>query len=170
MPRRNRRPYRESFLILACIAALAACGRSTAPSEQQKLEQAATDGDAEAKYLLGQNYCCGLEEGKNDEKAVAWWCEAARSGHAEASFELGRLYQEEGLPMAASERYQRVSVKKDNSVALAWYITAEAQGSALAKTYRALLERQMNLVKRQQVYALVQNPRAIPCRYQGQHL
>lgn len=150
---------------------LAGCFKTEEPkSEMAKLEEAATNGDPEAKFLMGQHYCCGLGPGKSDEKALAWWCQAAREGHAEAQFELGRLYQMEDLPMMARSRYEFFRVKKDNVTALAWYSVAASSGHALAKNYEAMLYRVLTQVEREQAYQLLKDPRAIPCQYQGQTL
>lgn len=170
MPRRDPNPY--AGFLLALIASLA-IGCTPPPETQsptERLEQSAINGDTEAQYLLGQSYCCGLEEGKNDEKAVTWWCQAARDGHTQAQFELGRLYQMGDLTLAAETRYRSVPVKKDNVVALAWYAVAARNGHTLAKKYEALLYRNLNSVEKQQAYEMLRDPRSIPCRYRGQTL
>lgn len=169
MPFRDPRPY-AGLLFALMLSAIAACAPADTRTETERLEQAAIDGDTEAKYLLGQSYCCGLEEGKNDEKAVAWWCQAAREGHSEAQFELGRLYQMGDLTLAAETRYRNVPVKKDNVVALAWYAVAAKQGHTLAKKYEALLYRNLTGAEKQQAYEMLKDPRSIPCRYRGQTL
>lgn len=150
---------------------LAGCSDKEAPKDETaKLAEAATSGDPEAMYLLGQHYCCGLTPGKSDEKALAWWCQAAREGHSEAQFELGRLYQVEDLPMMARSRYEFFRVKKNNVTALAWYSVAAKNGHALAKNYQAMLNRVLTEVEREQAFQLLKDPRAIPCQYQGQSL
>lgn len=160
-----------AVIATAISLSLAACAESDTRTEVEKLTEAATSGDTEAQYLLGQRYCCGYEAGKNEEKAVAWWCQAARDGHAESQFELGRLYQEgDLLPMMSKTRYLTVPVKKDNVIALAWYATAAKNGNTLAKKYEALLYRALSDTEKQQAYTMLKDPRSIPCRYRGQTL
>ena len=121
-------------------------------------------------FELGQEACCGVGAGKNEEQAMAWFCQAAREGLAEAQFTLGRIYQEGGLPLMAQSTYQQVRVRKDNSVAYAWYKLAISHGHKLAETYLSLLMRYMNNARMDQGETLALDPRSIPCQYQGQTL
>lgn len=139
-------------------------------SPREKLETLARSGDAVAMVQLGDEYCCGIGDGKSEEKAIAWWCQAAREGNAEAQFTLGRVYQESGMPLMAESRYNQVRVHKDNSVAYAWYVNAANKGNRLAEKYLALLKRSMNNPQMQEAETLALDPRAIPCQYQGQTL
>jgi hypothetical protein len=150
---------------------LAACKTQEVPlSPRAQLEERAKQNDAAAMFELGQKDCCGIGAGKNEERAIAWFCQAARQNHAGAEFVLGRMYQEDGLPLVAQSIYQPVRVHKDNSVAYAWYKTAAARGHKLAETSLALLKRTMNNTQMDQGETLALDPRTIPCQYQGQTL
>lgn len=127
-------------------------------------------GDAAAMFALAEDLCCGLGPDKNEERAIILYCQAARQGHAEAQFALGRMYQEQGLPIAAQSRYAGVSVKKDNTTALAWYLHAYKNGAALAGRYLQLLSETMNTTQKEQAIGLAEEVKAIPCAYMGQHL
>ena len=150
---------------------LFACKAEELPlSPRALLEQRAQRNDAEAMFVLGQEDCCGVGKGKNEERAIAWFCQAARQEHAGAQFVLGRMYQEGGLPLVAQSIYRPVRVHKDNSVAYAWYKTAAEHGHKLAATSLALLKRAMNNTQMDQGETLALDPRTIPCQYQGQTL
>lgn len=166
MFKRNFRPY------IACLTLIifVACAEEPQPSPREKLETLARNGDAVAMVQLAQEYCCGLGEGKNEERAVAWFCQAAREGNSEAQFTLGRMYQESGLPLMAESRYTQVRVRKENIIAYAWYKAAETKQHRLATKYLSLLQRNMNNPQMQEAETLALDPRAIPCQYQGQTL
>lgn len=140
------------------------------PSLREQLEESAKNGNAEAMVRLSSELCCGIGEGKDEERAVTWACQAARAGHPDAAFTLGRMYQENGLPLAAQSIYGQVRVKKDNSVAYAWYYVAAMKHHRLATTYLELLKRNMNNTQMDQAETLALDPRTIPCQYQGQTL
>lgn len=153
------------------LIVLAACKPQEVPlSPREQLEERAKYNDAAAMFELGQQDCCGVGSGKNDERAIAWFCQAARQGHAGAEFVMGRIYQESGLPLVAQSIYQPVRVHKENSVAYAWYKTAATHGHTLATTSLELLKRTMNNTQMDQGETLALDPRSIPCQYQGQTL
>ncbi len=81
----------------------------------------AEQGDAEAHYILGQNY----RDGKNVKMSVAearrWYLKAAESGHSKAQYEIGYFYE------------RGRSVDKDLHEACYWYRKAAAQGNARAQ-------------------------------------
>jgi TPR repeat protein len=157
----------------ACLAliALLGCHAEEPPlSPRAQLEERAKHGDAEAMFRLGQEDCCGIGEGKNEERAINWFCQAARQQQPDAQFILGRIYQENGLPLVAESVYKPVRVQKENSVAYAWYKTAAAHGHKLAVTSLELLKRNMNNTQMDQAETLALDPRTIPCQYQGQTL
>ena len=47
--------------------------------------EAATDGDAEAQYAVGDAMCCSPE-------SIDWYCRAADQGESNAMFRLGQVY------------------------------------------------------------------------------
>lgn len=61
--------------------------------ERIKLKELAEGGSAEAQYRLAQDYCCGEGRNYNNEKALNWFCQAAKQGHRAAQFELGQMYE-----------------------------------------------------------------------------
>ncbi|WP_189371736.1 tetratricopeptide repeat protein [Tateyamaria omphalii] len=56
------------------------------------LRNAATRGDAEAKYYLGLLYKDGVGVEQDTEKAFSWMLGAGEGGHGPAQFELSRFY------------------------------------------------------------------------------
>jgi TPR repeat protein len=166
-----KRNFCSYFACIACGVILLACAaEEPVISPREKLETLARNGDAVAMVQLGDEYCCGIGEGKNEERAIAWFCQAAREGNAEAQFTLGRIYQQSGMPLMAESRYSNVRVRKDNSIAYAWYKAAETKEHRLATKYLSLLKRTMNNPQMQEAETLALDPRAIPCQYQGQTL
>ena len=161
---------RAYFAVCALIAVVACRAETPPPSPRAQLEERAQHNDAQAMFELGKEDCCGIGVGKNEERAIAWFCQASRQGNADAQFVLGRIYQESGLPLAAQSIYAPVRVHKDNSVAFAWYKTAAAHGHKLAATSLELLQRMMNNTQMYQGETLALDPRIIPCQYQGQTL
>lgn len=174
MPRRNFFPYGACALTLGVLLLLPlllpGCAQEEELPPQLQLKERAQQGDKAAMVEMGKQLCCGIGEGKDEERAVAWFCQAAREGSPEAQFVLGRMHQEEGLPLAAASIYQPVRVHKENSIAYAWYRLAALGGHRLAETALALLKRNMNNTQMNEGETLALDPRAIPCQYQGQTL
>lgn len=52
----------------------------------------ATAGDSQARFHLGKIFSCGLGVHQDYKQAIYWFQLAAEQGHAEAQFQLGRLY------------------------------------------------------------------------------
>lgn len=169
MPCRDR-PASGACIALGLIIFLAACAKEPEISPRAQLEQKVLQGDAGAMFALAEELCCGIGEGKNEERAFTLYCQAARQGDPRAQFTLGRIYQEGGLPLAAGTRYQPVQVKKDNGIAIAWYLRAQEGGNRLAGAYLQLLSRRMNTTQMDRAATLAEEMRAIPCQYQGQNL
>lgn len=161
----------RTYAVCCTLIFLIACKAEPPPlSPRAQLEERARHNDAEAMFELGQEDCCGVGAGKNEERAVTWFCQAARQGYAGAQFILGRMYQESGLPLVAQSIYQPVRVRKENSAAYAWYKVAAEHGHKLAATSLELLKRTMNNPQMDEGETLALDPRTIPCQYQGQTL
>lgn len=82
----------------------------------------AVQGDAQAKYELGDAYYLGNHGlPKNHEQAVFWYQKAAEQGHAQAQNSLGFMYHTgQGVP-------------RDYAQARFWFLKAAKQGDAEAK-------------------------------------
>ena len=66
-----------------------------AKAEEEELKRkyiAATNGDADAQYNLGDCYCKGLGVAKNYQEAVKWFRKAAGQNHAKAQLGLAACY------------------------------------------------------------------------------
>ena len=88
--------------------------------------KAGENGNADAQYLLGLNYC--IEN--NYAATLTWYRKAAEQGHAEAQYMLGSFLEDEG------------GRNPDTASALTWYQKAAAQGEPnalkrLGKMYSA---------------------------------
>ena len=131
------------FLLYLILTFMTACVRSN--SKQLDVQQAASQGDAEAQFKLGQMY--DYSEHDNNQ-ALAWYRKAADQGLAEAQYQLGRIYggtrfsgdDELGpdyfirlSPLAQSSIY-RIFVPIDRAQAAEWYHKAATQGHAKAQT------------------------------------
>ena len=82
------------------------------------LAAAAQANDATAQFLYGDL----MEAREGPERAVRWYRDASRAGHAEASFRLGTMYEEgRGVPAKNVKEAQRL------------YESASAQGHAEAR-------------------------------------
>jgi uncharacterized protein len=91
-------------------------------SEWQRLD---TAHKSEAKYGVGLSFSkgFGLYEG-NEDQAIPYFQSAADEGHAEAAYELGRIYE---------------SYKSDVDVAFQWYLKGAEGGYVSAQTRVAWL-------------------------------
>lgn len=84
---------------------------SSAESEDflRYFSDAAKEGQEFAMFNLGYLYANGLEQPKDLTKAKEWYAKAATQGHAGASFELGKLFEEEGNLEKAIEMYEKAA-------------------------------------------------------------
>lgn len=70
-----------------------------AQDERHHWQAKAEAGDPEAQYQLGNAYCCGNSDGFFDtEKAIEWWCKAAKQGHLKAEQALSRHAKSKNCP------------------------------------------------------------------------
>lgn len=95
-------------VVLLALVACSACGCSkepaggeaaTLPGQQgghdrkrephAEMIAAATAGDAEAQFRLGEAYYTGQGVALNEADAVKWWRPAAEQGHIKAQYRLG---------------------------------------------------------------------------------
>jgi len=83
---------------------------------------AADAGDPAALYAMGDSYCCGPKGGYYDtEKAMAYWCRAAKMGHGPSMLALGKLYED-------SYRMIDNTIPKNDLKAYMWYSAAAQSG------------------------------------------
>lgn len=86
--------------------------------KRERLEKYAASGDVYAMYDLAQSYRKHMYEGKVDhEKALDWYCKAARGGYGKAQMEVAQVYE------GTSEL--KVEVEQDLARAYMWYVLAE---------------------------------------------
>jgi TPR repeat protein len=93
-------------------------------------EQAAKEGDIEAKFKLGRAYYRGEGAARDLPKAIQLIGEAAEAGSHDAVNSMGYFYQ------------QGEGVAKDENKAVAWFKRGVASGSAQAKLNLGLMLRQ----------------------------
>lgn len=64
----------------------------TSNSSIDDLVRGVANGDANAQYVLGWNYCFGMYVKKNPEIALELFEKAAAQGHGKAQFNIGQMY------------------------------------------------------------------------------
>jgi formylglycine-generating enzyme required for sulfatase activity len=105
----------------------------------QRTVDLANAGDADAQYSLGVLYGRGVwkhfEVPEDDAEAVKWFRLAAEQGHANAQFDLGKLY------------LHGFDVTQDYVEAYVWFSVAAAGGHADAVDLRDLAHSQLNPVR-----------------------
>jgi uncharacterized protein len=109
---------KKTFLLLCC-ALLLACSKQ--PTERERVEKDAAQGNAGSQVILGGMYANGKGVPQDEAKAVEWWQKAAAQGNAGAQFYLGVMYANgKGVPQDAAK-------------AVEWWEKAAAQGNANAQ-------------------------------------
>lgn len=98
-------------------------------SNRDELEVKAEAGDVEAQYLVGKKWCC-FGFGFDTQIATHWLCQAAKSGHVEAQYQLGRIYNGEvfRIPAFGPKMMSLVFGKESAMDSYLWYSLAAAQG------------------------------------------
>jgi len=95
--------------------------------------QLADNGNAKAKYYLGQMYANAEGTVADPDTAVAWYQESASAGHALAQTRLGELYRD-GL----------LGLDRDALLAYAWFDIAAGSGgdsTSVAQARDAIAEK-----------------------------
>ena len=119
------------FLFLISLVQL-----GIAQSEIDKLIARAQAGDPKAQNQLGVRYLLGDGVEKDPQQAVEWYRKAARSGYADAIFNLGTAY------------FNGTTVTIDDSTAFAFFSAAVDAGSSPAKD---AVERMQTEISKDQV-------------------
>ena len=98
-------------LIATVLVSLCGCEKKT------EMHLAAERGDAEAQFMLAQNYRLGQTLRQNDRKAFKWYMRAAEQGHSSAQSCVGTLYDlgwGVGKDSAEAARWHRLSAEQNN--------------------------------------------------------
>lgn len=98
-------------LIATVLVSLCGCEKKT------KMHLAAERGDAEAQYMLAQNYRLGQTLRQNDQKAFKWYLRAAEQGHSGAQTNVGTLYAlgwGVGKDSAEAVKWHRLSAEQND--------------------------------------------------------
>lgn len=80
------------------------------------IEKAATHGDRDAQYFMGQFLKWDENPDSDQKKAHEWWLRAANAGHAGAQWRVGMAY------------IRGEVVERDSSEAVKWFKSSAAQG------------------------------------------
>ena len=106
----------RTYLICLCcvfLLSLTAQAGNVAARNLDTLQEAAEQGDAEAKFVLGAFYLGGHGVPKDDALALQWFTKSAEQGNAEAQFALGTMYSAgRGVPQdhaRAAQWYQKAA-------------------------------------------------------------
>jgi len=93
--------------------------------DDENLEKAAAEGDAESQFTLAA--ACHLGGNKDIEEAVKWYTLAAEQGHTQAQFNLAMMY------------FVGEDVPKDFDITAKWLKLAAEQGEAASQNALAVL-------------------------------
>lgn len=96
----------------------------------------ANEGDVEAMFRLGQAYCCGYSGVLNTQKALDWFCRAARKGHLEARLEISKIH-------SADYGLETLAVRPDYALAFMWFELATSSGRLFDEPYKRRLMRKV---------------------------
>ncbi len=103
----------RAFALLLCVALLAGAAYAATPSAIEALRSAASAGDAEAQYKLGQSYQLGKGVTQDVDMAIMWYRRAFAQGHALAGDELGFALFSHGERKAAMPFIERAAARGD---------------------------------------------------------
>jgi TPR repeat protein len=174
-------PANKAFLLAGALLMVAGCSlifpetflyelRENTP-ERNKLRQLAESGSAEAAYRLGQSYCCGQGGDFNNEKALNWFCQAAKRGNHGAQFELGQMYEHAYTMLGwDTVTYRRRPAagkypQKDLVRSYLWYTVANQDGGFPMAQNRKLdlAAKEMTLPQVKRAETMLDQWREVPC-------
>lgn len=99
----------------------------TSLKPQDRLREAALEGNVAALFEIGARYADGKGMPRDPKLAARWFEQAAAAGHGPSQYRLASLYREgKGVP-------------KDSTLAFQWFDRAAAQGHVLAMHNAAVL-------------------------------
>lgn len=125
------------MLLTGCAGVMVESARIThAATVRDNNMQAARAGNAEAQYLVGKSFCCtprnNVDAFYNNSKATEFLCLAARQNHAQAAFELGKIYSGDRIDGIRLLRRAVTAIQGDdftnNQVAYYWFKQAQLNG------------------------------------------
>ena len=117
----------SAMLLLALVPGSSWAADTLYDSRFQQWQEAASAGDPEAQYKLGNSYLRGIETGRDPAKALAWYLKAAAQGHVKSKFKVGYLY------------FTGEGVKQDHGEAFRWLREAAEAGYSPAQFFLATL-------------------------------
>jgi len=144
------------FITLAFILPTSGCALPVVEGvksvmAKQNIEEftvAATSGDAEAQYQLGNSYCCGNGYLFDTYQALYWHCKAAVQGHKFAQLELANIYA--GKIGLMNKFKSQGMAYQDLVLAYTWYTKAINQGVEEAIAVRESIQGELTPVQQQQ--------------------
>jgi TPR repeat protein len=134
--------------------------------QRPELLPLARAGDPQAQTEVGKSYCC-FGPGFSVFEATKWYCEAATQGHAEAYFELGRVYSGETVRSISPTAHVvgRATARRDRGLALMFFEQAERLGFSRARAKADTLRGRLDDEEQLAFGGYSANPAAAPCRY-----
>lgn len=86
-------------------------GRENESKAVEYWQKAAELGNAEAQYVMGQEYLLGLAFEVDNEKALFWFLKAAKQGHRDAQYKTAFIFEEccVGMDKEASYWYKKAA-------------------------------------------------------------
>lgn len=123
---------------------------------REELISASKNGDIEATYLVGNSFCCGNENGKNNELAYRYICRAAKEGHVNAQVRMGNFY-EKGLPFSSG------GIEKNKIKAYMWYNVAADLKNSVASDLKENMADDMTLDEINKSFELRRNWQSSVC-------
>ncbi len=145
-----------TFITLAFILSTSGCAIPVVEGvksvmAKQNIEEftvAATSGDAEAQYQLGNNFCCGNGYLFDTYQALYWHCKAAVQGHKLAQLELANIYAGK---IGIMNRFKSQGMAyQDLVLAYTWYTEAINQGMEEAVAVRESIQAELTPAQQQQ--------------------
>jgi len=102
-------------------------------SQRAELEPLARSGDVAAQYELGKSWCC-MGPGFDTQTATEWLCRAASAGHADAQYELGRIYDGDvsRTPAPGQKLLRLASARRSEQDSIYWLSRAAGAGHVAA--------------------------------------
>jgi TPR repeat protein len=125
---------------------------------RDKYKKAADAGNLDAMHKMGQSYCCGPPGGAyyDTMKALNYWCEAAKKGHADSQYSVGNIYEN-------AFKVPEVPIKKNDARAWMWFTLAASQGHAEAAARKRNIEDYMTPDNFAKANVMLQNWHNVRC-------
>ena len=94
-----------------------------------ELQEKATQGDANARFGLAEQYFSGKDVAKDESQALKWLKRAASQGHPRAQIKLGELHEAgQGVPQSDIEAFILYSLAGSHEKPEQYFTTAELDG------------------------------------------